>query len=76
MARVFFYSRQGCCLCEDAKRALVAAVPEAQMQEIDVDSDPELRSRYGNDVPVAVANGRVLFRHRFDPNCVRILLED
>ena len=73
MPRVTLYSRPGCRLCEEAKRALFQAVPSAALREVDVDSDPRLRTRYGFDIPVAVAGGRELFRHRFDPECVRFL---
>ena len=34
--------------------------------EIDVDSEPQLRLRYGRDVPVLVLGQRV-FRHRLAP---------
>ena len=35
-------------------------------EEIDVDSDPQLRVRYGRDVPVLVA-GDVVIKHRLTP---------
>ena len=37
--------------------------------EIDVDSDPDLRLRYGRDVPVLVA-GDLVCRHRLDPETI------
>lgn len=74
MPRVTLYSRPGCHLCDHAKRAMAAAMPAAEVKEVDVDSEPGLRERYGDHVPVAVADGRELFRHRFDPDCVRVLL--
>ncbi len=70
MLEIVFYTRPGCRLCREALRQLAAAVPDATVREVDVDSDPDLRSRYGFDIPVAVADGRELFRHRFDPRCV------
>lgn len=70
MPEIIFYTRPGCRLCREALRQLAAAVPGVAVREIDVDSDPGLRSRYGCDIPVAVADGRELFRHRFDPSCV------
>lgn len=73
MLSVTLYSRPGCRLCEDAKRDLFEALPSVEVREIDVDSDPRLRSRYGFDIPVAVAGGRELFRHRFDPLCIAVL---
>jgi glutaredoxin len=35
-------------------------------EEIDVDTDPQLRLRYGRDVPVLLFNESV-FRHRLTP---------
>jgi glutaredoxin len=37
--------------------------------EIDVDSDPHLRVKYGRDVPVLVA-GEVVCKHRLDPGII------
>jgi len=38
-------------------------------EEIDVDSDPHLRLRYGRDVPVLVVEDRV-FKHRLTPEAI------
>ena len=73
MPRVTFYSRPGCHLCDDARRQLELAEPDLEIEEIDVDSDPDLRQRYGLDIPVAVAGERELFRHRFTPAALRVL---
>lgn len=73
MWRVVLYSRPGCRLCDDAKRQFSAAVPGAEIEEIDVDSDPDLRAIYGDHIPVALVAGRELFRHRFDPACIEFL---
>jgi hypothetical protein len=37
--------------------------------EIDVDSDPDLRLRYGRDVPVLVFKDAV-FKHRLTPEAI------
>ena len=73
MPRITFYSRPGCHLCEDARREMELAEPSIEIDEIDVDSDPLLRERYGLDIPVAVAGERELFRHRFTPAALRML---
>ena len=73
MLRVTLYSRPGCRLCEEARRELVAAAPEATVEEVDVDTNPRLRERYGWDIPVAVQGDRELFRHRFDPACLELI---
>jgi Glutaredoxin-like domain (DUF836) len=38
-------------------------------EEIDVDSDPQLRLRYGRDVPVLVFKDSV-FKHRLTPETI------
>lgn len=73
MPRVTFYSRPGCHLCDDARRQLELAEPGLEIEEVDVDSDPVLRQRYGLDIPVAVAGERELFRHRFTSAALRVL---
>jgi hypothetical protein len=37
--------------------------------EIDVDSDPDLRLKYGRDVPVLVL-GNVVVKHRLSPEAI------
>ena len=63
---VTLYTRQGCCLCDDAKRALVAAGRQAafQLDVIDIDSDPQLRALYNDEVPVIAINGSKAFKYR------------
>jgi len=38
-------------------------------EEIDVDSDPQLRLRYGRDVPVLVLK-EFVFKHRLTPEAI------
>lgn len=73
MPRVTIYTRPGCRLCEEAKGDLLEAFPSVSIEEVSIDDDPSLRRRFGVDIPVAIARGRELFRHRFDPRCVRWL---
>jgi Glutaredoxin-like domain (DUF836) len=40
-----------------------------QFDEIDVDSDPHLRLRYGRDVPVLVFKD-VVYKHRLTPEAI------
>ena len=59
-ARVTFYSRVGCHLCDDA-REVVARVCEdlgESYDEVDVDSDGDLVDRFGDEVPVTFVDGR------------------
>jgi glutaredoxin len=56
--RVTLYTRPGCHLCDDA-RAVVAAVCAEQGEsftEIDIDGDPELTRRYGEEIPVTLVD--------------------
>jgi glutaredoxin len=57
--RVRIYTRQGCHLCEEA-RAVVTAVCAGlgeSFDEVDVDSDPALTRRFGDEVPVTFVDG-------------------
>ena len=63
------YGRSGCHLCEEMAQALRSlGIP---FEEIDVDSDPHLRLRYGRDVPVLVnSEEKLICRHRLDPEAI------
>ena len=59
------YGRADCHLCEEMARTLCSLGIE--FDEIDVDSDAQLKRRYGGDVPVLVdAQEREICRHRLD----------
>jgi len=63
---VVLYSREDCCLCEDALREIEAARASVpfELRIVDVDSDPELVQRYGHEVPVVEIDGRKAFKYR------------
>jgi glutaredoxin len=61
------YSRNGCHLCEQMAAELRAL--GVAFEEIDVDSDPELRLKYGRDVPVLVFKD-LLCKHRLTPEAI------
>lgn len=65
-ARVIIYSRPGCHLCDEAKRAMEAArcFDEYTLVEINIESDPALLRRYQYDIPVITIDGVEAFRHR------------
>jgi glutaredoxin len=65
---VTIYSRPGCHLCDEAKKAIAPILREfnARLTEINIDEDPELRARYDYDVPVIFLGARKAAKHRVD----------
>lgn len=68
MHEVIVYSRNGCHLCDVVKETLNQVQPDAafQWREIDIDTDPELRQKYNDEVPVVFIDGRKAFKYRMD----------
>ena len=64
MTKLILYTRPGCHLCEEMKEKLSRALQRVafEVQEIDVDQDPELRKRYGESIPVLAVNCKVVFK--------------
>ena len=58
---VTLIGRAGCHLCEAARDEVLAAqtLTTFNLVEWDVDSDPELRSEYGEQVPVVLVDGQM-----------------
>ena len=52
-AIVTFYTRPGCHLCDEARSSIRAAAcdDEFTLEEINIELDPDLRERYGEDIP-------------------------
>jgi glutaredoxin len=75
---VTIYSRPGCHLCEEAKQQIAPLLKEfgARLTEINIDEDPELRARYGYDVPVIFLGARKAAKHRVDIAQFRRQLRD
>ena len=64
--QVTLYTREDCSLCEEMKgvvREVAAEIP-LEVEEVDVDRDPDLRERLGSEVPVLFINGRKAFKYR------------
>lgn len=63
MTEVTLYGKAGCCLCDDAKRAIeqVRQTRPFDYNEIDVSLDPVLHARYGERIPVVAVNGDEAF---------------
>ena len=66
MTKVVIYSKSGCHLCDEAKAAIQAAGCEGQytLEEVNIESDPELLRRYRFEIPVITLDGVEAFRHR------------
>lgn len=75
-ARVMLYTRAGCHLCGEARDVVsrTCAALGQDWNEVDVDSDSELRSRHGDEVPVATVDGNVVGFWRIDPERLRAAL--
>jgi glutaredoxin len=67
--QVIIYSKPGCHLCDEAKAAIRAAGCNDQitLTEINIESNPDLMSKYRYDIPVIAINGVEAFIHRVDP---------
>lgn len=73
---IVMYTRIGCHLCEEAWAFLQQEQSRwgYELREQDVDQNPELRSRYGECVPVVTIGGKLRFRGRVNPLLFRRLL--
>lgn len=58
-ARVVVLTREQCHLCEQAVTVVsrVCAETDARYAEIDIDTDPQLRRQYTDQVPVTFVDG-------------------
>ena len=67
-ATVTIYTRPGCHLCEEAKAAIQESGRDGEfiIEEVNIDGDPDLRERYGHDIPVVFINGVKAFKHRVE----------
>jgi len=68
LRQVVVYSRRGCHLCELVKESLTKLHRRGGFtwREIDVDSDPELRRLYNDQVPVVFIDGYKAFKCHMD----------
>ena len=71
------YTRAGCHLCDEAKGALAPVLQEfgVSLKEVDVDTDPALAARFGEEVPVLMLDARKLAKYHVDVMQVRRALE-
>ncbi len=65
---VVLYGREGCCLCDDAREALlrVRARHQFALQECDIDDDEGLLRAYLERIPVVTIDGTEAFEFVID----------
>ncbi|MGP0064364.1 MAG: glutaredoxin family protein [Isosphaeraceae bacterium] len=70
------YSRAQCCCCHKALDVLKESQSHSgfAIEEVDIDSDPELAAKYDTEVPVVAVNGKVRFRGVVNPALLERLL--
>ena len=70
MPLVTLYTRPGCCLCDDAKLVIAEARRQAAFdyEELNIDTDPELRRLYNHRIPVIAINGVKAFQYKVKLN--------
>jgi glutaredoxin len=74
--RLVIYTREECHLCDEAKALLteyLEYLPE--IEEVDIDTDPQLQERYGTKIPVVEFDGRPHFFGHVDEHLLRRLIE-
>ncbi len=66
--QVVLYTRRGCHLCQIVKESLHKLERRGGFtwQEVDVDSDDQLRRQFTDEVPVVFIDGRKAFKYRMD----------
>ena len=64
-ARVVLYSKPGCHLCEEMKEEMNGAGCSDlyELEEVNIDDDPALFTKYRYEIPVLSINGVEAFRY-------------
>lgn len=75
-ARVVLYSRPGCHLCDDARTVIARVCGELDVawDEVDIDTDPQLKAQYWEQIPVTLVDGEQHDFWRVDPARLRSAL--
>lgn len=71
--RITLYYREGCHLCEEMEDALRDMHKDFNflLDRVDIDQHEALKEEYNADVPVAMYQNKLLFRHFFDEQLFR-----
>ncbi len=64
--RVILYTKPGCHLCNEMKDEIRRAgcAELYALEEVNIESNPDLLARYRNEIPVLLIDGVEAFRHR------------
>lgn len=68
MIMVEIYSRNGCCLCKEAKDVInrVSKDMRFSYKEVDISINAELSRRFERDIPTIFINGKKAFKFKLD----------
>ena len=71
--RVVLYGAEGCHLCDRARATVVELRDELgfELEEIEIDGDPELEARYRELIPVVEIDGKQAFVYFVQPDALR-----
>jgi glutaredoxin len=71
------YSRPGCHLCDEMKKQIASLLTQfnAHLHEVNIDSDPILRARYNEEVPVLFLGSRKVAKYSVDIEQLRAQLQ-
>ena len=77
MTTVVLYARDGCHLCEEARRVIegVRRTVPFTFAEVDIETDDALVRDYGIRIPVVAVDGEELFEISIDPAALRAAVE-
>ena len=73
MIDITLYTRADCELCREMEEVLIEGLPafDARLTRVEIDGDPELEARFGQEVPVLFVNQRKAFKYRCTPRELR-----
>jgi hypothetical protein len=74
--RVTLLTRTACHLCEPVRAVVTEVCSDGghTWREVNVDSDPDLRSEYGDQVPVVLVDGAFLAAYQLDADTLSAAL--
>jgi hypothetical protein len=73
IATLTLYFREGCHLCDDMQASLTELLDPVtyELERVDIDADPQLKSQYNELVPLLALGNTELCRHFLDLKTVQ-----